>query len=79
MTGPVFDSSRLMVEAAVQTGGVALVPVCMFQRELEAGILVRPFDIEIDVGGYWLTWLRSKTLTPSMEIFREWIRQQVNG
>ncbi|KGD82541.1 LysR family transcriptional regulator [Pantoea sp. PNA 14-12] len=79
MTGPVFDSSRLMVEAAVQTGGVALVPFCMFQRELEAGILVRPFDIEIDVGGYWLTWLRSKTLTPSMEIFREWIRQQVNG
>ncbi len=79
ITGPVFDSSRLMVEAAIQTGAVALVPACMFQRELDAGTLARPFTLEIDVGGYWLTWLRSKKMTPSMEIFREWIVQQAKG
>ncbi|MGK9608362.1 LysR substrate-binding domain-containing protein, partial [Salmonella enterica subsp. enterica] len=46
-TGAVFDSSRLMVEAAMQAEGVALVPVSMFARELESGNLVRPFATEI--------------------------------
>ncbi|WP_371361620.1 LysR family transcriptional regulator [Pantoea ananatis] len=79
ITGPVFDSSRLMIEAAYHTGGIALVPACMFQRELDAGTLARPFALEIDVGSYWLTWLRSKKMTPSMEIFREWIGRRATG
>ncbi|MGP2522406.1 hypothetical protein ACTUSX_21375 [Pantoea ananatis] len=52
ITGPVFDSSRLMIEAAYHTGGVALVSACMFQREIDAGTLARPFALEIDVGSY---------------------------
>ncbi len=38
--GPVFDSSRLMVEAALLTDSIALVPSCMFSHELSAGALV---------------------------------------
>ena len=55
INGAVFDSSRLMVETVIHTGGAALVPAVMFARELAAGQLVRPFDIEIQMGGYWLT------------------------
>ena len=73
MNGPVFDSSRLMVEAAVQGAGVALAPPRMFVRELQAGLLVRPFDIDVKTGSYWLTWLRSRRLSPGMRLFRDWI------
>lgn len=77
VNGLVFDSSRLMVEAAIHTGAVALAPPRMFARELETAQLVRPFDIEIDMGSYWLTHLKSKPMTPGMEIFRDWIREEV--
>lgn len=74
--GPVFDSSRLMVEAAMQGAGVALAPAGMFERELRSGRLVRPFDVEVQTGSYWLTWLKSKRMTPAMQAFRDWIVAQ---
>ncbi|MDR5760780.1 LysR family transcriptional regulator [Caballeronia sp. LZ035] len=73
LNGPVFDSSRLMVEAALQGAGVALVPSRMFERELHTGLLARPFDIEVKTGSYWLTWPRSRRLSPGMRLFRDWI------
>ncbi|MDB5670008.1 MAG: transcriptional regulator, LysR family [Alphaproteobacteria bacterium] len=71
--GPVFDSSWVMIEAALQGAGVALAPPAMFERELTEGVLVRPFAAEVDVGSYWLTWLKSKTPTGAMLAFREWV------
>ena len=64
--GPVFDSSRLMVEAAMQGAGVALAPASMFVRDLVAGRLVQPFDIEVQAGSYWLTSQKGKAATPAM-------------
>ena len=71
--GPVFDSSWVMIEAALQGAGVALAPPAMFERELTEGVLVRPFAAEVDVGAYWLVWLKSKPVTGAMQAFREWI------
>ncbi|HGN1706363.1 TPA: LysR substrate-binding domain-containing protein [Providencia rettgeri] len=71
--GPIFDSSRLMVEAALLTDSVALVPSCMFEHELSAGTLVQPFDTSVTLGGYWLSRLKSKPYTPAMTIFRNWL------
>ncbi|AOY00031.1 LysR family transcriptional regulator [Jeongeupia sp. USM3] len=76
VNGPVFDSSRLMVEAAMQGAGVALAPTGMFARELQAGALVRPFDLELHAGGYWLSWLKSRPVSPAMASFRQWIASQ---
>ncbi|TCK34568.1 LysR family transcriptional regulator [Paraburkholderia sp. BL8N3] len=73
LSGPVFDSSRLMVEAAMQGAGIALAPPRMFARELQTGLLAQPFDIEVETGGYWLIWLKSRPLSPAMQIFRDWI------
>lgn len=72
LSGPVFDSSSLMVQAAVMGAGVALAPPKMFGRELHGRQLVQPFPIEVQAGGYWLTWLKSRPLTPAMEAFRDW-------
>jgi LysR family transcriptional regulator of beta-lactamase len=72
-----FDSSRLMADAAVQGLGVALVPHGLFAAELDAGRLVRPLAIEADIGAYWLTRLKSKPLSPEMEAFRAWLLAEI--
>jgi LysR family transcriptional regulator of beta-lactamase len=69
LVGPVFDSAALMVEAALAGRGVALAPARMFE-----GKGARPFDVEVDLGGYWLTRLRSRRPTPAMAAFESWIR-----
>jgi len=71
--GPVFDSSWVMIEAAMQGAGVALAPSSMFERELTEGALVRPFEAEVDTGAYWLTRLKSRSPTAAMRAFRDWI------
>ena len=74
--GPLCDSSWIMVQAAIRGEGVALVPVAMFQRELAEGILVQPFDTQVDLGCYWLTRLMSRAATPAMTSFRDWLMGQ---
>jgi LysR family transcriptional regulator, regulator of gene expression of beta-lactamase len=79
LNGPVFDSSRLMVEAAVQGAGIALAPPRMFVRELQAGLLACPFDTEVKTGSYWLTWLKSRRMSPAMQLFRNWILDEAGN
>ncbi|KKX28028.1 LysR family transcriptional regulator [Rhizobium sp. LC145] len=71
--GMVFDSSVLMIEAAIQGTGVALAPPLMFSRHLAAGTIEQPFPIYISKGSYWITRLKSRAVTPAMEAFRHWI------
>lgn len=77
LRGPVFDSSALMIAAAVAGHGVALAPAAMFANELANEQLVRPFALEVNCGGYWLTRLMSREDTPAMRAFREWLKQQL--
>ncbi|AIY42547.1 Glycine cleavage system transcriptional activator [Collimonas arenae] len=77
LRGSVFDSSLTMAEAAAQGAGVALLPVRMFTRELQHGRLIRPFEIEITSGNYWLTKLKSKQVTQAMQVFQEWLQNAV--
>ncbi|MET3665282.1 LysR family transcriptional regulator [Caulobacter sp. 1776] len=71
--GPVFDSSWVMVEAAMQGIGVALAPPMMFARDLREGRLVRPFPTQVSAGRYWLTWLKSKAPSPALRTFQLWL------
>ena len=72
LSGLVFDSLSLAVQAATLDAGVALGPPSLFGRELHARELVQPFPIGVEVGGYWLTALTSRPLTPAMRAFRDW-------
>ena len=71
--GPLFDASAIMVQAAMFGEGVALAPPCMFVREIQQGRLAQPFNLAVDVGGYWLTRLLSREPTPAMLAFRAWL------
>ncbi len=73
LRGPVFDSSALMVSAAMAGLGVALAPPVMFMRELASELLVQPFPVMIDAGRYWLTRLISRPESDAMRRFREWL------
>ena len=75
LRGPVFDSSALMVSAAVAGFGVALVPHAMFAQELHAERLVRPFATEVVTGRYWLTRLMSRAESPAMRAFADWVAE----
>jgi LysR family transcriptional regulator of beta-lactamase len=74
--GPIFDSSSVMVEAALLGVGVALAPVAMFERELREGRLVRPYETEVLTGSYWLTRLKSKEPGAAMRAFESWLVEQ---
>jgi LysR family transcriptional regulator of beta-lactamase len=75
----VFDSSVTMAEAVAQGVGVALLPVRLFARELQQGRLIRPFTVEIAVGDYWLTSLKSKRKTAGMLAFQTWLMESIAG
>jgi len=71
--GPMFDSSVTMAAAAVAGHGVALLPPAMFTALLAEERLMRPFAAEVELGRYWLTRSHSRSETPAMARFREWI------
>jgi len=73
LTGPVFDSAALLVQAAIAGHGVALVPVRLFGEILAEGRAVRPFRQQISLDSYWLTRLKSRKPTPAMAAFQDWI------
>ena len=73
--GPMFDSSWLMVEAAMRGEGVALAPPLMFERELREERLVQPFKVEVKAGAYWLTRLKTRAPSASMQAFQKWLLQ----
>lgn len=73
LKGAVFDSSITMMEGALQGVGVALCPPLMFSRQLSIGAIRQPFEIETLTGSYYLTRQKSRSPTPAMEKFRDWI------
>ncbi len=73
LRGPLFDSSILMVQAALRGLGVALAPPALFDADLRAGRLIQPFETSVDLGGYWLTRLMSRADSPALADFRHWL------
>lgn len=71
--GPMFDSARLMVDAAIDGCGVALAPPAMFGPQLDRGVLCQPFDLAVPLGAYYLTQLKSQSLTVGKKAFVEWL------
>lgn len=76
LSGPVFDSSALMVSAAEAGLGVALAPTSMFARQMTNERLVRPFDLELGAGRYWLTRLHSRTESDASAAFASWLIEE---
>lgn len=79
LRGPVFDSSITMAAAAATGAGIALLPVALFADDLRRERLVQPFAVDVSIGRYWLTRLKSRAPTAAMREFSNWVRGQAGA
>ena len=76
ISGPTFDSSVGLAHAAAQGAGVALLPGILFADDLSRKRLVRPFDVQVFLGSYWLTSLKSRRVSQAMQTFSDWLTKE---
>lgn len=68
------DSQTLEVASALAGQGVALGSPILFQPEIAAGRLVRPFTPTMVMGGgYWLVYPKDRRRSPKIAAFRDWL------
>ncbi len=73
-TGFRADIQGLEIAAALGHQGVALGSPILYAREIEAGLLVQPFDQVVELSpGYWIAWPRDRRLSPKIARFRAWL------
>jgi DNA-binding transcriptional LysR family regulator len=72
--GPVFDSTRVAVHAAMAGVGVAVGAPFLFADEIASGALVQPFDLVVPNGkAYWLVSPEATAERPKIKTFRDWM------
>lgn len=72
--GPLFTDTTLAMQAALRGHGVALINMLAAEESLHAGNLIKPFDIEIPSGAYWLVAPDLNNLSPAASAFAQWIQ-----
>ncbi len=72
--GPGFDDSGLLIQAAIEGLGVALGRSVLVKGDLDAGRLVRPFDVALAAEfAYYLVYPPDLESAPKIETFRAWL------
>lgn len=72
--GPGFDMSALVTQAAIDGQGVALGRSTLVAGALEAGLLVRPFDLTLPIDwAYYVVCPPESYDRPKVRAFREWL------
>lgn len=70
----------ITASAAIAGQGAALLIPEFFQREIDEGRLVAPFDTVVDDGdAYWLAFPESRRNVPKIKSFRDWILGQIGA
>lgn len=68
------DNQAMEVAAALGDQGVALGSPILYSREIERGLLVRPFEASVALAeGYWLCYPPGRRLIPKIARFRDWV------
>jgi LysR family glycine cleavage system transcriptional activator len=74
------DYQVLEVAAALGGQGVALASPILFAREIQAGVLVRPFKQTVSFHtGYFLVWPEGRRRSPKIKRFRDWLMAQADA
>ncbi len=72
--GMVFDTQQLAVQYAMMGDGLVLSDPLLFEEEIKAGRLVRPFELWLDEGyGYYLTTHPEDLSNEAVALFRSWL------
>ena len=72
--GPLFDSTKIAVQAAIDGLGVAIGSPDLFVDDTAAGRLFQPFPLTVGNGkSWWLVTAEGTAERPKVKAFREWI------
>lgn len=75
--GPIFADEGLTLQAALRGQGIALLDERFAQEDVEAGRLIRPFDLSIAYGAYWIVARRFEALPGHFALFANWLESSV--
>ncbi len=69
-----LGGQSMLARAAIAGRGVAMLTPALYRTELEAGLLLKPFErTEADGLGYWLVYPEGRRNAPKIRAFRDWI------
>lgn len=71
--GPLFPDGAVVMQAARLGHGVALGDMVLDAGDLRDGTLVRPFDLDVACGAYFLVAPDFERLSPAARWFAEWL------
>ncbi|MER8952978.1 LysR substrate-binding domain-containing protein [Mesorhizobium sp. M0833] len=74
--GPMLADASLSKQAALLGHGVALGDLLQIGEELASGALIKPFDIDVASGAYWLVARRLNDLSEQARAFADWVRAE---
>lgn len=75
LAGPQFDQFQTMIRAVMAGMGVALVPRCLVQDEIAAGLVAEPLPqggYQSDLG-YWFCYPEGRAQLATLDRFRAWL------
>lgn len=77
--GPQFEQFAMVIQAAIASLGVAVVPEFLVRDELASGALVGVCPRHVSVTGrdYWLAFPQRSQAMPAFASFRTWLRERV--
>ncbi|MGI9026913.1 MAG: LysR substrate-binding domain-containing protein [Burkholderiaceae bacterium] len=79
-SGSSFSEVSLLIEAAEHSQGVALVLSALVTRKIQAGSLVRLFDVELESDrAYYIAIAADAPQRPEVEALVGWLRQQAKA
>lgn len=78
--GPQLDQFHSLIRAVAAGMGLALVPRCLVQDDVGAGIVSAPLDDGyVDEAGYWLCYPESRAHLAPLVAFRQWLAREVSA
>ncbi|PTE11517.1 LysR substrate-binding domain-containing protein [Mesorhizobium helmanticense] len=77
--GPLFTDAALAMQAAKLGHGVALGDRILNGADLRAGLLVRPFEMEVPYGSYWLVAADFQRLSQPAKTFADWLFEELRA
>jgi DNA-binding transcriptional LysR family regulator len=78
LRGPIFDSTKIAVQAAIDGLGVVLAPAALFRDDLVEGRLFQPFELAVSTGkSYFLVTPETWAERPKIKRFRDWVFAEI--
>ena len=78
MRGPIFDSTMIAVQAAIDGLGVVLGPPSLFVDDIAAGRLFQPFPLAVETGkSYWFVVPDNAADRPKVKAFHDWVFAEI--